>query len=304
VEETAGINKTYTSALPQDGLFPCRVVCPAGARIEKNASLKDFFSLEARSLYVSAKGAAEPGQILLSILDISSGRELLPPTDIKVFAFSGTDNFRHYFREAAGIRFTVENKSGSDATVDITIIGQRFFHGAERNEFAQEGEAAAENRERVKIEYDWVPKPYAFKFTAKLCKNIFRFAADDDPESGEQAAYQLTRFCRYRLTEISVHSSLPEELFAGAVHERMRFQLRTSRKHSFMSLPFGFSSHIARSEVDSYMQDAHSDEACTLIGNLYGSLTQTKEIIRLGSDKISVVVNCVICEGRPYAVAK
>jgi len=301
VEDTAGINKTYTSALPQDGLFPCRVVCPAGAMVEKNASLKDFFSLEARSLFVSAKGVAEPGQILLSILDISTGRELLPPTDIGVFAFSGIDNFRHYFREAAGVRFTVENKSASDATVDITIIGQRFFHGAERCEFAQESEAAAE-AVKMKIEYDWVPKPFAFKFTAKLKEGRFIFNADDDNESGEQIAYPLAKFARYKWAEISVHSSLPEELFAGAVQERMRFNLRTSRNHSFMSLPFGFSSHIQRSKIDSYGEDPHSGEACFLIGNLHGALSQTKEIIRLGSGKVSVVVNCVIYEGRPYAV--
>jgi len=302
VEDTAGINKTYLSSLPQDGLLSCRVICAAGEAKERDIFLEPFYSLKARRLYVSDKGIGEPGSILLSIHDKSNGRELLPPTDISFFAFSDIDNFRHYFREAAGVRFTVENRSGRDATVDITIIGQRFFHGAERNEFAQESEAAAEERARVKIAYEWVPKPFAFKFTAKLKGKYFLFNADDEHESGEQVAYPLTKFCRYKWSEISVHSSLPEELFAGAVLERMRFNLRTSRKHSFMSLPFGFSSHIQRSEIDSYMEDPHSDEACTLIGNLHGTLSHTKEIIRLGSDKVSVVVNCVIYEGRPYAV--
>jgi len=301
--EVAAINKTFVSALPQDGLLACRIRCPSGAAVERTVFLERFTSLESRHLYVSAKGLDDGGEILLSIHDMSTGRLLLPSADIRAFAFSDIDNFRHCFRDSSGVKFTVENRSGRDAVVDITIIGQRFFSGTARNDFIQvsEGGGAAEPEKPIEIvEYDWVSKPFSFRFVSQLKDGAFSFDAGDDCASGEQAAYPLVNRCWYKLTEISVYSSLPEEVFAGAIHERFRFSMRTSRKQSFMALPFGFSSHIHRSEVESFLQNAHSSEPCELIGNLHGSLEQTNELIRLGSKKVAIVVNCMIYEGREH----
>jgi len=306
---TPPINKTFSKPLPQDGILSCRVSCAPGASAVRAVSLERFYSLDSRRLYVSARGAGLDGSgaILLSIR--AGGREILPPTDIRMFTpnyskgagmrLCDIGNFRHCFCESSTVEFTAENKTGHDATLFISIIGQRFFSGSGRNDFVFESEpvSVVPGSESAKIEYDWVPKPASFRFVSHLGGRFFRFDFCDDPASGEQAAYPLGRFCRYRLSEISVHSSLPAGLFAGAVSERFRFNLRTSRKHSFMASPFGFSSHIHRCEIDSYMQDAHSDEACDLIGNLYGSLLQTKELIRLGSEKVAIVVNCMIYEG-------
>jgi len=62
MEETAGSNKTYTSALPQDGLLSCHFVCAAGSVKERDKFLERFFSLKARRLYVSAKGVNRHGK--------------------------------------------------------------------------------------------------------------------------------------------------------------------------------------------------------------------------------------------------
>jgi len=299
------INRTFDSMLPQDAVFPCRIKCPAKSTAEETVVIDKFFNLYLQRLYVSAKSkrGVPSDTLYLSLCDGYSGREIFKRVSLTEFRLLDRDNLRHYFREQAPISFTIENESGNDYIVDLTMIGQRWFTG--QNQGSEIGKASVmyeddigtkgENR---KIEYKYLSKPVSFKFTAELKNGAFAFDVEDDVNSGEYVAYKLTPLSMYKLSQISITSSLPEGVFAGSIVEKLLFNIRSTKKQSMMTLPFEFNSHILPTDIESYLQNMNSDDNVFLVGNLYGKVEQTAEIVRLGYDKLSIVVNCVLYEGK------
>jgi len=310
------INRTFDSPLPQDAIFPCRIVCEPGSVQEGAVTLDRFFSLYSSRLYASVKGEglSQSDEIFLTVQDKYSGREIMAKTNVKSFSpglsaglesrLTDKDNFRHYFREQAPIKFIAENRGVHKATIDITVLGQRYFTGKNQgSDFSETLDFASEETigtpgEPSGIEYTYLPKPVSFRFVSRLRDGKFIFDMADSAESGEHAAYKLNPLSRYKLTELSIQTSLPEGVFAGSVSSRFLFNIRSSKNQSMIALPFEFSSHVFRSEVESYLTNRDSDDNNFLIGNLYGEVAQTAEIVRLGYDKLTIVINCVIYEGK------
>jgi len=313
------INRTSNSMLPQDAIFPRRIKCPANSTSEEMVVIDKFFNLYLQRLYVSAKSRnGTPGDALyMSLCDGYSGREIfkrIPLTQFSPGFANGAnarllnrDNLRHYFREQAPIRFTIENESGNDYTVDLTMMGQRWFTGQNQgSEFkASDGvfyeDDIGTKGESRKIEYEYIPKPVAFKFVAKLRNGVFTFDVESDVNSGEYAAYRLNPLSMYKLSQISVTSSLPDSAFAGSITGKLLFNIRTTKKQSMIALPFEFGSHILPTDIESYLYNNNSDDVF-LVGNLYGTVRQTADIVRLGCDTLSVIVNCVLYEGKENGI--
>jgi hypothetical protein len=320
------LNKTYRRVLPQDAFFPCRIKARPKQITEGFITLDKFYSILAKRLYVSVKGEGVDAnkKMFISLYDKFSGRQIIPKTDIRTFTpnFIGNDNpdyrledndnIHHYFREQAPLAFVIESEQDAQAQVDITVLGERFFTGLNQgSDFTGEIELI-ENPEQMpsvkdgRIEFKYLPKPLGLIFKATLHNGEFEFNKYGTQEAdgllqratGEFVGYKLNPMSQYKLSEISIHSNLPQEVFAGAVSVPFEFNLRSTRKQSMMALPFVFNSHLVRSEVESYMQNINADETNFLIGNLYGKLEQTSQIVSLGVNEVRVIVNCVVYEGK------
>jgi len=320
------LNKTYRRQLPQDAFFPCRIKARPKQVTEGFITLDRFYSLMAKRLYVSVKGVGldKNKSVFISLYDKFSGRQIIPKTDVRTFTpnfnqglemrLEDNDNIHHYFREQAPLSFMVESEQDVPAQVDFLVLGERFFTGLNQgSDFTGEIELI-ENPEQMpsvvdgRIEFKYLPKPLGMIFKATLHNGEFIFNKNLEPiveatgelqiATGEYVGYKLNPMSQYKLSEISIHSNLPQEVFAGAVKTPFQFNLRSTRKQSMMAFPFVFNSHIIRSEVESYMQNINADATNFLIGNLYGSLEQTSQIVSLGINEVRVIVNCVVYEGK------